>query len=101
MFENVGLVPTDGANHHSCGVWCASEYGPTQSASCICIDLIHALCILSTSSAEFPFAARYGLMVSFITATNAITSRNGTYGVERIPSTLFFFKLVCRKAISC
>jgi hypothetical protein len=49
---------------------------------------------------EFPFAARYGLMVSFMTATNAMMSRNGTKGVERTPSVLFFFETVWRKAIS-
>jgi len=65
------------------------------------MDLHHARCIFPTSSAEFPFAARYGLMVSFMTAINAITSRSGTYGVDRTASTLFFFKLVWRKAISC
>ncbi len=41
------------------------------------------------------------LMVSFITAINAMTSRSGTYGVERTPSTLFFFRVAWRKAISC
>ena len=33
-------------------------------------------------------------MVSLITATNAMMSRNGTYDVERTPSVLFFFALV-------
>jgi hypothetical protein len=41
------------------------------------------------------------LIVSFMTATKAIMPRNGTNSVDLTPSTLFFFTLVCRKAISC
>ena len=41
--------------HHSFGACLVSAYGPTQSAICIWIDLHHAVCIFSTSSAEFPF----------------------------------------------
>lgn len=56
--------------HHWCVAASASVYSLAQSADCSCIDLHHARCILSTSSAELPFAAGYGLMVSFMTATN-------------------------------
>ena len=46
-------------------------------------------------------AARYGRMVWFLTATNAMMLRSGTNGVDRTPSTWFFLVLVCRSAISC
>jgi len=37
------------------------------------------------------FGRRYNLMASFMTGTNAITSRNGTYDVERTLSLLILF----------
>jgi hypothetical protein len=44
--------------HHSLVSLPASVYGPTQSASCSCIDLHQTRCIFFTSSAELPFVAR-------------------------------------------
>jgi hypothetical protein len=89
------------SDHHWFGACRASMYGLAQSASCSCIDLHQARCILSTSSAEFPFAAGYGFMVSFITATNATDIAQWHVRRRPNPSTLFFFTIVCRKAISC
>ena len=54
------------------------------------IDLLHAKCILSTSAAECPSAARYGLIVSLMSATNAMT-RERARTLSTGPSTLFSF----------
>jgi hypothetical protein len=55
---------------------------------------------LSAYSMECPFAARHGLNGLNNDRNKRDNSRSGTYGVDRTPSTLFFFKLVWRRAIS-
>ena len=70
--------------HHSFGTLVV--YVLVQSEICNCRDLHQARCILSTSIGRCPFAAKYGLIVSFITGMKAMMSRSGTCPVDCTPS---------------
>jgi hypothetical protein len=55
--------------------------------------------IFSTIVAVCPRAARYGLIVSLITAAKAMTYRSGMYGADPAWLVWFFLAPVCRRTI--
>ena len=78
-----------------------SVYGLAQSATCSCIDLHHAEMHLLHLFGRMTLGGKIGLdgLVHDRDKCNDVAQRH--MGVDRTPSTLFFFMLVWRNAISC